>query len=210
MRTALLSSYRPSPELASFARQLVEKDWKVLTDPVTSSFLTKAGVKNAIFEVPTIGGTQVILTSALQVGLIMDTTPANRSAFGEHVIDLLVVECQPLQEVLGRENFADQTPVLNETFRSWAVMAAIVGFRPVVTDLKDLPRVLEWIENDQLHGGNLHWLWAKATTMLSIRMTALAKFISYGTSPGGMLIGVGLPEPDSPEWEEARLRTVTS
>ncbi len=204
MPTALLSSHTRSTALSSFADTLVRQGWTIIATPDTSEFLAQMGIPSIHYV--DLGCMSPFLSDELQIGLTAENTPANRSLAGHNLINLLIVDFKPISNVIHREDVGDRLPVFMESTRASMVMCAIVGFRPVVTDLNDLPRVLDWIECDELRGPNLRWLWAKALTTLSLRMTELAKHVSYGTSPGGMLIDAGLPAPDSPEWAKARTR----
>lgn len=200
MPTALLSSFQNSPRLAEFAHQLATNGWQVIVDPNNEEFFKELGVPFIPLMTMMAWGRGEILVNELQRGLSVPDSPEARAIAEEWFIDLLVVDCQPLGEVVYREDVANRYPVIRETFRAWAISAAIMGFRPVVIDLKDLDRVEGWISRHELNGRNLRWLWAKAQMFLALRHTELAKIVSYGTAPSGMVIGAGLPAPDSEEW----------
>ncbi|MFH0828695.1 MAG: hypothetical protein V1907_00760 [Candidatus Kerfeldbacteria bacterium] len=198
MPIALLSSYQHTGELAEFARALVKKGWVVRATSGTSKFLSEAGVPD-IQDLPLheLWHNDVILNEEAQINLISPPGETDRA------IDLVVVDFRPVENIVRREDLGDRLPVFANAARAAMVMCATIGNRAVVTNLYDLPRVLGWIETDTLNGPNRRWLHAKAWATLAARTMELAKYLSYGTGPSGIVLASGIPDPDSEVWMSA-------
>ena len=116
MKTALLSAYQKTDELADFARELKKRGWDILASAGTTKFLMEKGVASTdvatIIGEPILGHRVVTLSREIHAGILARAEDAEElKRLGIRRIDLVFVALYPLQEEIARPSATEESVI---------------------------------------------------------------------------------------------------
>lgn len=154
MKTALLSAYKKTDELADFAQELKKRRWDILASAGTVKFLAEKGIEStdvaSIVGPPILGHRVVTLSREIHAGILArpeDDEELKR--LGIRRIDLVDVDLYPLQEEIERpgateESIIEKTDIGGPTL----LRAAAKGRRIVLSNPSQFKSVLDFIDKE--------------------------------------------------------------
>jgi len=182
MKTALLSAYKKTDELAGFARALKKRGWGIVASAGTAKFLTERGIETtdvaAIVGAPILGHRVVTLSREIHAGLLAKSEDdAELQKLGLRRIDLVYVDLYPLQEEIARPG-ATEGSVLEKTDIGGPALlrAAAKGRRLVLSDPAQFADALEYIDTGKEDKKYLAGLAAEAESVAAAHASASADF----------------------------------
>ena len=116
MRTALLSAYEKTEELADFARALKERGWSILASTGTTKFLVEKGIEAkdvaTIVGKPILGHRVVSLSREIHAGILArDEDAEELKRLGIPRIDLVYADLYPLQAEIAKPEATEKSVI---------------------------------------------------------------------------------------------------
>lgn len=116
MRTALLSAYEKTEELADFARSLKERGWSILASTGTTKFLVEKGIEAkdvaTIVGKPILGHRVVSLSREIHAGILArDEDAEELKRLGIPRIDLVYADLYPLQAEIAKPEATEKSVI---------------------------------------------------------------------------------------------------
>ena len=116
MRTALLSAYEKTEELADFARALKERGWSILASTGTMNFLVEKGIEAkdvaTIVGKPILGHRVVSLSREIHAGILArDEDAEELKRLGIPRIDLVYADLYPLQAEIAKPEATEKSVI---------------------------------------------------------------------------------------------------
>jgi phosphoribosylaminoimidazolecarboxamide formyltransferase / IMP cyclohydrolase len=189
MKTALLSAYAKTDELADFAKALMKREWDIWGSAGTANFLVSRGVPvndvAAIVGVPILDHRVVTLSREIYAGLLSRPEDEKElERLGLRRIDLLFCDLYPLQEEIGKPGATEQS-VIDKTDIGGPTLlrAAAKGRRIALSNPSQFKTALEYIDSGKEDKKYLASLAAEAESVVAAYASASAEF-NRGVSVG--------------------------
>ena len=137
MKTALLSAYQKTDELADFARELKKRGWDILASAGTTKFLMEKGVASTdvatIIGEPILGHRVVTLSREIHAGILARAEDAEElKRLGIRRIDLVFVALYPLQEEIARPSATEESVIEKTDIGGPTLLRAAAKARRIV------------------------------------------------------------------------------
>src|SRR3989338_1056601 len=153
VKTALLSAYKKTDELADFARELKERGWDIWASAGTAKFLAEKGIESTdiatLVGEPILGHRMVTLSREIHAGLLArNEDEAELKRLGLRRIDLVYVDMYPLQEEIKRPGATEESVIEKTDMGGPALLrSAAKGRRIVLSDPAQFKAALEYIDS---------------------------------------------------------------
>ena len=183
MKTALLSAYQKTDELADFALALKERGWDILASAGTKKFLAEKGVEStdvaSIVGEPILGHRVVTLSREIHAGLLArpeDEDELRRLRI--RCIDLVYVDLYPLEEEIAKPD-ATEDSVIEKTDIGGPTMlrSAAKGRRIVLSSPRQFKEALGYIDGGREDRKYLAKLAAEAEQIVARYCSVSAAFM---------------------------------
>ena len=137
MKTALLSAYQKTDELADFARELKKRGWDILASAGTTKFLMEKGVASTdvatIIGEPILGHRVVTLSREIHAGILARAEDAEElKRLGIRCIDLVFVNLYPLQEEIAKQGATEESVIEKTDIGGPTLLRAAAKARRIV------------------------------------------------------------------------------
>jgi|SRR3989344_4417551 len=154
MKTALLSAYKKTDELADFARALKDRGWDILASAGTVKFLAEKGIEATdvatIVGPPILGHRVVTLSREIHAGLLAKPEDeAELERLGIRRIDLVYVDLYPLEEEINHPGATEES-ILEKTDMGGPALlrSAAKGRRIVLSSSAQFAKALTYIDTN--------------------------------------------------------------
>src|SRR3989344_9071387 len=152
MKTALLSAYKKTDELADFARALKDRGWDILASAGTVKFLAEKGIEATdvatIVGPPILGHRVVTLSREIHAGLLAKPEDEPElQQLGIRRIDLVYVDLYPLEEEITKPSATEESILEKTDIGGPALLrSAAKGRRIVLSSAAQFKPALEYID----------------------------------------------------------------
>ena len=190
VKTALISAYTKTDELADFARELKQRGWDILASAGTTKFLAEKGIEATdvatIVGPPILGHRVVTLSREIHAGLL--AKPEDEPELlqlGIRRTDLVYVDLYPLEEEIAKSGATEESILEKTDIGGPALLrSAAKGRRIVLSDPAQFKRALECIESGKEDRKYLAILAAEAESVVAAYVSAAAEFNRKVASDG--------------------------
>lgn len=173
MKTALLSAYKKTDELADFARALKERGWDILGSAGTTKFLAEKGIEATdvatIVGPPILGHRVVTLSREIHAGLLAKPEDEPElQQLGIRRIDLVYVGLYPLEEEIAKPGATEESILEKTDIGGPALLrSAAKGRRIVLSNPAQFKPALEYIDKNREDKKYLAHLAAEAESVVA-------------------------------------------
>jgi phosphoribosylaminoimidazolecarboxamide formyltransferase/IMP cyclohydrolase len=182
MKTALLSAYQKTDDLAAFAGALKRHGWDILASSGTKKFLDEKGIASTdvatIVGKPILGHRIVTLSREIHAGILARTgDQAELDNLGIRRIDLVYVDLYPLQEEIAKSDATEESVIEKTDIGGPTLLrAAAKARRIVLSEPAQFAKALEYIEAGKEDKKYLAELAAEAESLVASYASASADF----------------------------------
>src|SRR3989338_5276489 len=182
MKTALLSAYQKTDELADFARELKKRGWDILASAGTTKFLMEKGVASTdvatIIGEPILGHRVVTLSREIHAGILARAEDAEElKRLGIRCIDLVFVNLYPLQEEIAKQGATEESVIEKTDIGGPTLLrAAAKARRIVLSSASQFQAALAYIDANIEDKKYLAGLAAEAESLVAEYARASAEF----------------------------------
>jgi len=183
MKTALLSAYQKTDQLADFARALKKLGWDILASAGTKKFLDAKGIESTdvatIVGEPILGHRVVTLSREIHAGILARSEDEEElRRLGITRIDLVYVDLYPLEEEIAKPEASEESVIEKTDIGGPTLLrAAAKARRIVLSSPSQFQKAIEYIQHGTEDKKYLAALAAEAESLAAEYSTTSARYI---------------------------------